>query len=66
VLLSIWIEHPEPTAQGEQRHPSFQKVQHRPGHSPRRGAGGFGGHWIPQGGFLGFQEESTLASGVVA
>ena len=33
MLLSIWIEHPEPTAQGEQRHPSFQKVQHRPGHS---------------------------------
>ncbi|NYS25815.1 hypothetical protein HUK65_12510, partial [Rhodobacteraceae bacterium 2376] len=25
--------HPEPTAQGEQRHPSSQKVQHRPGHS---------------------------------
>jgi hypothetical protein len=33
VLLSIKTEHPELKAQGEQRHPSFHQVQHRPGHS---------------------------------
>jgi len=33
VLLSFRFEHPEPKAQGKQRHPSG-KVQHQPGHPP--------------------------------
>lgn len=35
-LLSIWIEYPELTSQGEQRHPSLQEVQHRLGSSLTR------------------------------
>ncbi|MEO3480230.1 hypothetical protein AAFO90_21525, partial [Phaeobacter sp. CAU 1743] len=31
VLLSFRFDHPEPTAQGKQRHPSG-KLQHQPGH----------------------------------
>ncbi|MEO3477545.1 hypothetical protein AAFO90_07710, partial [Phaeobacter sp. CAU 1743] len=33
VLLSFRFDHPEPTAQGKQRHPSG-KLQHQPGHPP--------------------------------
>ncbi|WP_217810149.1 DVUA0089 family protein, partial [Salibaculum griseiflavum] len=33
VLLPFWFDHPEPTAQGKQRHP-FSKFQHPSGHPP--------------------------------
>jgi putative transposase len=39
VLLSFRFHHPEPTAQGKQRHPSSE-VQHQPGHTPCEELGG--------------------------
>jgi hypothetical protein len=35
VLLPFAIKHPEPTAQGKQRHPKL-KFQHSSGHSPNK------------------------------